>query len=398
MAARICLLAALLPASASAQGWTEASVARLAAERAPAVREAWAAAERARGAAEGAGLLPNPSIAWERQEAFDPNAQTQDILTARIPIDLSGRPAAERALADLDALAAEATAESARSLAVAVALEAFYGALAAERRAELLVGAQATLDEAGRVMERRRAAGEASGYAEARLALEAELARSQLAESRVAASAQRAALAALLGVDETPGLVGDLDATAPAPIEALLARAEARGDVAALDRADAAASRAADAAGWAWVPRLDVEGGYNRVDGPVPGHGYAVGVAIEVPLFDHGQGPRARASAARAAIAAVREATLARARAQIRAAHAQLEGLRAERARFAEATGAAAELLATAATSGYREGERSLVELLDARRAVVENAQRRLALDLAVRLADVRLRGATGDL
>ena len=98
-----------------------------------------------------------------------------------------------------------------------------------------------------------------------------------------------------------------------------------------------------------------------------------------------GRGAEARGRGARAG-----------ARGGVRAAHAPLLGLTAERARFAGATDAAREVLATAAAAGYRDGERTLLELIDARRAVLENAERRLALDLAVRLAEVRLRGATG--
>jgi cobalt-zinc-cadmium efflux system outer membrane protein len=398
MLARTSLAAALVlaPASARAQAWTEATVARLAAERAPRVLEAHAASRIARGAIEGEGLLPNPSLAWERQEAFDPNAQTQDIVTARVPLDLSGRPAARRALAELDAWRADADEAGARVSAVTVALAAFYRALAAERRVALFEEAQASLDEAVRVMAERRDAGDASGYETSRLALEAELARSRLAEARLDALRARVGLGAPLGVEEVPALAGDLEATAPAPLEAWLARVERRPELEALARAADAARRARDAADLAWLPRLDLAGGYNRVDGPVPGHGYALEVSVEVPLFDHGQGERARAAAAAEAVDAIRDVVVIRARAEVRAAHAALVGALAERARFGAATDAAREELARAVASGYRDGERTLVERIDAQRAVVENGERRLALDLAARLADVRLRGAVG--
>ncbi|MEQ8889671.1 MAG: hypothetical protein RID93_18645, partial [Sandaracinaceae bacterium] len=76
--------------------------------------EVLAAAARARlaeGEAQGAGLLPNPSVEWERQEAFAPNAQAQDIIRLVVPLDLSGRPATRRALAEVEARLSEAEAE-----------------------------------------------------------------------------------------------------------------------------------------------------------------------------------------------------------------------------------------------------------------------------------------------
>lgn len=386
------------PARALAQPWDEATVVRLAAERAPEIRIAMARAELATAAVGSEGLLPNPEIGWERQEAFAPNAQAQDVLVARVPLDLSGRPAARRALAEVDAAFAHAEAGAARLDAIAHVLDAFYRAVATERRATLLEEAQTTLDEAARVMERRRAAGAASGYAASRLTLEAELARSRLTQARVDVRAAREALGALLDAADLPELAGDLEVASPGAVGEWIARAGGRPDLEALTRAESAASRASSAADFAWVPRLSLEAGYNRQDGPVVGHGYAVGVGIEIPLFDHGQGERARAAAARSAVAELRAATERRASARIRGAHARLSALLAERERFASATAEAGELLLRAAERGYREGELSLLELLDARRAVLEGATRQLALDLAARRADVRLRTASGAL
>lgn len=401
MQARIYALTTLLlltPAATSAQTWDAQTVAELAAERAPRVRAAAARERLARGAIEGAGLRDNPSVGWERQEAFDPNAQAQDVVTARVPLDLSGRPDARRALAEVDAELASGAAERERLDAVAVALAAFYRALAASRRVAILERAQEALDEATRVLEQRREAGESSGYARARMELEAELGRSRLAQARLDARAQRDALAGLLGEPGAPTLRGELAPEAPPALDVVLGRLAHRPDVAALERAADRASDAAGAADLAWIPRIDLEAGYNRVDGPVPGHGYALGIGIEVPLFDHGQGERARAQAARDAASELRSATTQRAHAEARVAHARLTALLAERERFASVTGESTEVLLRAATSGYREGERTLVELLDARRASVETSERGLQLEMAARLAHIALRRATGEL
>jgi len=54
--------------------------------------------------------------------------------------------------------------------------------------------------------------------------------------------------------------------------------------------------------------------------------------------------------------------------------------------------------LVRAAESGYREGERSVLELLDAERARAEVEGRRLDLSLAEKRADIVLRAARGEL
>ena len=83
---------------------------------------------------------------------------------------------------------------------------------------------------------------------------------------------------------------------------------------------------------------------------------------------------------------------------ELREARLRLAGLMAERRRFAEAGTLQLGLLRRAAQTGFEGGERTLVELIDARRATISVAQRHLALDLAVRLADVDLRRASGAL
>ena len=193
-------------------------------------------------------------------------------------------------------------------------------------------------------------------------------------------------------------LEGELTPPSPPPIAALVTSAEARRpDLSALARADEAARRARAAADFSWVPRLSVEGGYNRQDGPLVGHGYAVGLSAEIPLFDHGQGER-RAAEASAAVGDLRARYEAVVETRIRVSHARLTRLLEERARFESESAEPVELLVRAATSGYQGGERSVVELLDARRAATEVAERRVALSLAARLAQIALAREAGGL
>ncbi|MEM1413430.1 MAG: TolC family protein [Myxococcota bacterium] len=357
-------------------------------------------AARAEARLRGAGLPENPFLDWERQEAFAPNAQSQDVVRLHVPLDLSGRRRTERLLAEL--AGADANAEAARVglELVADALSHFYRALAVHRRLAILRQGQESLDEAERVLARRQSAGDASGYERSRLALERELARSRLEETATEQAILLAELAARVGAREAPASVrGTFDVPAPASLDALLAQAQAQHPVLReLEARRALAQRTERAARTAWVPPLEVFGGYNVQTGPQTGRGYAVGLVLDVPVFDRGQDVRARASAELAPRADYENALVWSLRSTLAAARTRLMAARAERDLFAAAADPHADVLLRAAAAGYREGERSLVELLDARRAALEVAHRKLALDVATRLADIELRRATGDL
>ena len=351
-------------------------------------------AARARAAADHIPLQPNPGLEWEHQAAFAPNAQTQDLLWAQIPIDPSGRRRAERELLRLDAIEAEAEAAVVRAEVVAEALGLFYRALGAERRLELLEATQATLDEAARIAQSREEAGEGSGYVTARLALEASLGRSAVEEARVESDALRTQLMGWLGLAAGAPLEGTFAVTPPTAPGDASERPEARAVAGLVDQA-AESQRAARAG---WVPRLGVAGSYNRqAQGDVVGHGYGTRVEVELPLFDRGQREAAEADAAAEVIAAYDETFTDTLSAELRAARERLLGLLLERARLAE-TLDQADALMRAAEAGFREGERTLVELIDARRAALAAHERLLALDVAVRMADIEHRRAAGGL
>lgn len=399
---RIPLLLTLLasvPSSALAQSaWTDADVVARVSSHAPSTLAAERAARIARARAEGVGLHPNPSLDWERQESFAPNAQSQDVIRARFPLDLGGRRDAARRLAELEAAQVDADAAVTRRDVAANALVLFYRALAVERHLALLEEGQTVLDEVGRILTVRESQNVASGYERARFSLEAELGRSRLARAGSERDVLLAELAALLG-GESRAVDGDFEVEPPASLNALTARAEeAHPALRTLATQRALARSARDATDTAWIPQIAIFGGYNLQIGPQVGHGYAVGVELELPLFDRGQGEQAEANAALDSLGAYGDALQAAVRVEIASARARLEAALAERARFGQATGESAELVLNAARSGYAGGARTLVELLDARRATLAVAERRLALDLAVRLSDVELRRATGEL
>ena len=369
----------------------EADVLRAASNRFEIAR-AEADAERARRGADGAGRLPNPVLGFERQAAFSPNAQSQDVLALTFPIQLSGRARTERALAEVDASMAEVDLERTRLDFMARALAVFYDALARGRRTAQLQDGVAVLTEAERLIQARRSAGEASGYESERIALELSMARSRAAEARLDTDAARAELSALVGHDDAPQ--GDFVVEAPAAEPVLVANAQRRRDRVALDAWVASARDAQRRARRGGLPDLAVIVGYNRQAAPT-GHGYALGGEVTIPLFDRGQQQRGEANALADGAQAMSDAWDRVVLGEVRSARTRLQSLLRERGRFEQTD---ASTLIRAALSAYREGELTLVELLDARRAALDVELRRTELDLLVRLADVALRRATGEL
>lgn len=370
----------------------EADVLRAASSRFEVVR-AQSTAARSVGAARGAGRYPNPTLGFERQETFSPNGQSQDLLFVHVPIQISGRARTERALAEADASMAEVDAERARLEFLSRSVELFYIVLAGIRRSEQLQQGVTALVEAERLIRSRREAGEASGYETERIALELSFARSDAAQARVDTDAARVELSTLVGRNEAPE--GDFRVERPGRESELVASARReRPDGHALDAWLSSVSQAQRRARHNGLPDLALIVGYNRQRSPT-GHGYALGAEMTLPLFDRNQAQRGEANALAQQARAVRDAWDRQMLADVRGALTRLNALLEERERFSASR---AETLVRSALASYREGERTLVELLDARRTAVEIELRRTNLDLRVRLADVALRRATGAL
>lgn len=428
MTHRTCTLAVLLVLAsgvrAAAGPLTEDDVVRLARERDPEAALARAAVTVAGAEALRASLYPDPSLAWDRETLSGAGAdgEREDSFRLTVPIELSGRRRAGRALAAAEVASAEALAARAQSDAVVASLILFYDALAADRRVEIAAGTVARLDEAARVLGRRHAEGTSSGYESTRLELEAELARSELRQAEARAAAARAELALVLGLEPAPGQAqtqaqGQVQAQGAGQGQAqghgaglVLAGSLAIRDPGAfagapperrsssLLRASAARARdAGDAARWAWVPLVSLSAGLRMAEAGETRYGYVAGVSFDLPLFSRGQDVRAEAGAAeRLALARAAAAERTATRAEL-AAEQALALAQGELARFEQATGDRLQTLERAAESGYREGLRSIVELVDAQRARTSVELRQLELAIAAKRAEIELRAARGE-
>ena len=382
-------------ALARAEPLTETEVIRLSAMRNADVAVTRAETTLALARETEADLYPNPSIGWQREHFPAGDASREDSFLVTFPIDLSGRRSSRAALARSETRAAAADEARSRSASTASALEIFYAALSADARVEVERRTVQRLGEFVRVLSRRQEEGTASGYERSRLELELSLRENELRSAETEAEALRTDLGILLGLDGAPS---DLRANATNPSQTV---GDGRRQPQAIEMARRSAREARDAAESAksaWLPALSVQGGAKvlSADGATR-HGYVAGVTVDLPIFSRGQELRALARAQEQVTnARVKAAERAR-RLETARATQRLTRAGEELARFDKATAERLERLGRASEAGYREGTRSMTELLDAERARSEVEIRKIELARAVRSAEIALRAARGE-
>lgn len=347
------------------------------------------------------GVRTNPSVSLDREEVFPENG-TAATNYARVtwPLEVSGRRGRRMAAARSAAAAVAAESDVARFEILVDGLRVFNQAAYARLRVELSRTERDALVRAVEVVRRRTSAGAASGYDLQRIELELAAYDDQIASAETALLEARSELAALLG--RSDGLVdaaSSLELPAPpAPLTGdsssiLAGRSDLR---AAQLRASSADQRAA-AASRGWVPDLGLTTGIMSSDiGDRTALGYTLGLSITLPIFDRGGAQAARARATRRVAEAEARVIESRAPAIVRARHATLVRRIEQAQKLAEGQLSRLDTLLKTAETGYREGESSVVELLDAYQTARETRLRNLELRREARLAELDLWRALG--
>jgi outer membrane protein, heavy metal efflux system len=337
------------------------------------------------------GLWPNPSAELSRQaNAVGVRAgESQDQLLVSVPLALSGRLGLLRDAAHKSAEATRARSAHARAGLRHAATAAFLEVSAARGRVDVDRRTLRALAAALDVMSARERAGEAAGYDQLRLELEKRRLEDRLAADLAQEERATERARALLGPQSSGVALGAHDLTAP--LDAADAGAlEGRGDIAALVLDRAAAELAAGAADRMLIPEPTLFGGANVLDlgRSEMGLAYAVGVELPIPVFDRGQGDRARARARRSLVEAEHAALVHSARARLETASRE-RAAREARAREhdAEIVVRADELLQMAMLV-YRSGGADLRALVEAEHLHQEARQASIDLHLAARLAE----------
>jgi outer membrane protein, heavy metal efflux system len=338
-------------------------------------------------------VRPNPSLGVTREDVA---GVAETIASVDVPLDLSGRRGLRVRAAEHAVAAASAQGDLERELLVIDALDVYYDAAWHRLRAQVLRDSRASLAKIVDVIRTRKAAGEASGYDLERLELELGQYDDTIVEAELELGVARRRLATLAGARDPQLDASDaLEIMAPQQLD-VSALARARGDYrGALLRVDAAASELA-AANRAWVPVLVLTGGVKTSESSTFDLGYVAGVSLDIPLFDRGQGLRARSRARmrehRAqALSIEREVSLA-----LSAATDELTRRTSHLATYRQVQLARVPSLLRRAEVTYREGDRPIVEVLDAYRAAREVALREVELQHLAKRAELRLMRARG--
>lgn len=385
------LLAAIVGVTLAAPGWaeepasiSEAELLRRVEERNPRAEAIAASVDVARAEEAAASILANPSVGYTREEVFpDGGAEADQFVRLAWALDLSGRRGKRIAAARAGTRAAAAEADRSRLELVLAARDTYHDAAYQRARVTILREGRDGLAGAAEAMRARAKAGDVAGYDADRIELEladldetiaeadAELARSERGVARAAGGGEDR-----LAASDAPALPPE-----PSPLAALLDAGREHPELRAGRLRAEQARQAGAAARRGWIPSLLLEGGLKTTDAAgETATGYFAGIGIELPIFDHGQGDRARADAARRVAEAETRALEREVPSRIREAHADLTSRREQATTYAQGTAARAADLVRRAETSYREGERSIVELVDAHRTARDTKLRALTL------------------
>jgi outer membrane protein, heavy metal efflux system len=318
-----------------------------------------------------ASVRANPTLSIEREEPYlDGDGTPTNYLRLSVPIDLSGRRGLSIEAAEASVRAATSDATRTKLERVVAALRVFDDCARARLDVEVLTASRAALVRAVEIARQRGKTGDASGYEVQRFELELEGHDDELASAQIEHRRARRQLAALVGrpgeLEATSNL--ELPISVPA-LEPLLARARDRGDLQAARARESSARRRGTAAGRGWIPLPTLTAGAMTADfGDQTGTGYVAGLALTIPIFDRGQGDRARAAAERHLAEAEARYLDQQIPAAVQIAHATLVARVDQAQRLAAGQLVRLDAILRAAETGFREGKASVVELLDAHR------------------------------
>lgn len=392
---------ACLPTLAAAQTvLSEAeALAKLSADS-PRVREIRSGVDVTRAEGLAAGRWPNPRFTFNRESVA---GVTENMFMLAQPLPITGRRRYEIRAASASVAASEQRADEAVRQVRAAVRQAYTDLVSAQRRATEMTASRDRLRGLAELLGRREAAGDAAGYDRLRAEREVIEVEADLTAAHADRARAQAALAAFFAPTTDPAT---LVAAAPQEgsprqplptVEELVAHAEHQlPELAALEHDQESASLAISAAERRPIPEPEVVAGTkssNITGGDV---GTVFSVHVAVPLFDRAKPEKALAQAKRvhaeARVAAFQSAL-----------HADVTALRTivlERRSAADSyrasTATSAAQLERIAQVSYDAGERSILELVDAYRNSGSTRLRQVALDAAVRHAEIELELVSG--
>ena len=397
-----CAAAALacLPTLVAAQSvLTEAdALAKLSAES-PRVHEIRSGIDVTRAEGLAAARWPNPRFTFNRESVA---GVTENMFMVAQPLPITGRRGLEVDAASALVAASEQRAGEAVRQVRAALRRAYADLVGAQLRAVELTASRERLRGLAEVLGRREAAGDAAGYDRLRAEREVIEIEADLTAARADRARAQAALAAFFAPTTYPAalVAAAPPAVAPRPlpsVEELVAYADSQlPELSALKQEEESASLAISAAGRRPIPEPEVVAGTKSSNVGGRHVGTVFGVHFAIPLFDQAKPEQALAQARRAQAEARIAAFQAALHAEVAALRTIVLARRQAADRYRASTATSAAQLERIAQVSYDAGERSILELVDAYRNSGSTRLRQVALDAAVRHAEIELELVSG--
>ncbi len=316
--------------------------------------------------------LPNPTLEWRRENLGSP-LQPDIFATLYVPVDVTGRRLALRTARGLGQARVTADAVAERREAELQVARAWLRATLADGAVSVARAQALALHEVATIDSTRAAEGIVSDGVALRTRLEADRARATLAGLDGDRARARADLARTLGVpDDSLPPLASLDAPAlPVGPDSATARRlalETRPELLAREAGLREAEARLGAERRGRIGDVQLQGGTKETGGFMTGQ---VGVAMPFPIFNRNDGARQRARGEANEARALRDAARVGVSADAVAALHAYEAVRALAVQ-ARTFATRGQEVATIARTSYREGQSTLVELLDAERAAAD--------------------------
>ncbi len=369
----------------------------LAREQAPALAAARARAREAESQVEAASVWRfNPQLSGSAGPRFWSGDTTLDwSVDAQQWLEVGGQHGARVDVARAGAVASRARSEDTQRLLLRDVSLAFISALYWERRVALAEENLRIAEAIERVASRRHDVGDVGGLEKSVTALFVVRARSDEDRAHATLGQAKGRLQALLGIEAGTELVprGDLRQLGTSPSTS--ADVNQRPDLQAL-LADMREAEAEAKLGRASrVPNLAVGASYSREESANIVQGT---LAIDLPVFDHGQGTTAVAESRRDRVSSELRAARRMAAIEANTADATARRLSGAVRRFEEGGLATLERTERLATTSYEAGAIPLGELLAVRRELVQAKLDYAALLFGAATAQAEFAACTGAL
>lgn len=344
----------------------------------PAIAAAIKEVEAAEGASRYAGVWRNPELNATIEDTH-PESRTTTV-TMDIPLELGGKRSARVTAAERAAGVAAAELSHVRADVRSRVIQAFFGVLVAQERAQL---AESSADIAGRAADavaKRVAAGKVSPVEETRARVDLAQTQLECVEARSELQSARFALATQLG-DEKPAfdvVRGDVNRLPVRPALADLVSQLDNSPALAMGRLEVERRRAmAEVERSKGAPDLTLTLGGKR-DASIGRNQAVIGLSIPLPLFDRNQGAILEAS--RRAEKADDDWRAARLRllAELQDASNRLTVASTSLQTLHSTVLPSAQQAYEAASKGFDAGKFGFLEVIDAQRALLQVRSRYL--------------------